>query len=57
MVDLMLSEAITTSAIKGENLDRDSVRSSLLKLLGREAQKAGSDESAAGAAALIFDVR
>lgn len=57
VVDLMLSEAITTSAIEGENLDRDSVRSSLLKLLGHEALKAGGDESAAGAAALIFDVR
>lgn len=26
VVDLMLSEALTTSAIEGENLDRDSVR-------------------------------
>jgi Fic family protein len=30
MIDLMLSEAIKTSAIEGEHLDRDSVRSSLL---------------------------
>ena len=28
-IELMLSEAIATSAIEGENLDRDSVRSSL----------------------------
>lgn len=41
VVDLMLFEAITASAIGGENLDRDSVRSSLLKLLGRETLKAG----------------
>ena len=39
VVDLMLSEAITTSAIKGENLDRDLVRLALLKLLGRETIK------------------
>ncbi|MBU0501290.1 MAG: DUF4172 domain-containing protein [Gammaproteobacteria bacterium] len=26
LIDLMLSEAITTSAIEGETLDRDSVR-------------------------------
>ena len=35
----MLSEAITTSAIEGENLDRDLVRLALLKLLGRETIK------------------
>ena len=39
VADLMLSEAITTSAIKGENLDRDLVRSALLKLLGHETIK------------------
>jgi len=33
VVNLMLSEAIKTSAIEGENLDRDSVRSSLLSLI------------------------
>ena len=33
MIDLMLSEAIKTSAIEGETLDRESVRSSLLSLL------------------------
>ncbi len=57
VVDLMLSEAITTSAIEGENLDRDSVRSSLLNLVGREIVSAGSDDKAAGAAAQIVDVR
>jgi hypothetical protein len=57
VVDLMLSEAITTSAIEGEKLDRDSVRSSLLNLIGRETANTGSDDKAAGAAALIVDVR
>lgn len=57
VVDLMLSEAITTSAIEGENLDRDSVRSSLLNLIGHKAVSPGSDDKAAGAAALIVDVR
>ncbi len=57
IVDLMLSEAITTSAIEGETLDRDSVRSSLLNLIGIEAASPNSDEKAAGAAALMVDVR
>ena len=57
VVNLMLSEAITTSAIEGENLDRDSVRSSLLKLVSHEAIAAGTNDKAAGAAALIVDVR
>jgi len=57
VIDLMLSEAITTNAIEGETLDRDSVRSSLLGLVGMEAASPNSDEKAAGAAALIVDVR
>jgi Fic family protein len=57
IVDLMLSEAITTSAIEGETLDRDSVRSSLLHLIGIDAASPNSDEKAAGAAALMVDVR
>jgi Fic family protein len=57
IVDLMLSEAITTSAIEGEMLDRASVRSSLLSLISKEAISLGSDDKAAGAAALIVDVR
>ena len=32
-INVMLSEAIKTSAIEGENLDRESVRSSLLALI------------------------
>ena len=57
VIDLMLSEAITTSAIEGETLDRDSVRSSLLHLIGKEVASPNSDEKAAGAAALMVDVR
>ena len=57
VVDLMLSEALTTSAIEGENLDRDSVRSSLLNLMGRETVGTVGNARAAGAAALIVDVR
>ena len=57
VVDLMLSEAVTTSAIEGENLDRDSVRSSLLNLMGRETVGTVGNARAAGAAALIVDVR
>lgn len=57
VVDLMLSEAITTSAIEGETLDRDSVRSSLLYLIGAEVASPNSDEKSVGAAALMVDVR
>lgn len=57
VIDLMLSEAITTSAIEGETLDRDSVRSSLLHFIGKEVAWPNSDEKAAGAAALMVDVR
>ena len=51
-IELMLSEAIATSAIEGENLDRDSVRSSLLAHFGKVVGKAktSGDLKAAGAA-------
>ena len=57
MVDLMLSEAIKTSAIEGEDLDRESVRSSLLSLIASETLPDNSDQKAAGAASLLVDVR
>ncbi|MES9856811.1 MAG: Fic family protein [Sedimenticola sp.] len=57
LVDLMLSEAIKTSAIEGEHLDRDSVRSSLLSMIGIETTSISQDERAEGAAALMVDVR
>ncbi|MCB1758648.1 MAG: Fic family protein [Gammaproteobacteria bacterium] len=56
-VDLMLSEAIKTSAIEGEDLDRESVRSSLLSLITSDTLPANSDQKAAGAASLLVDVR
>jgi len=56
-IDLMLSEAIKTSAIEGEKLDRESVRSSLLSLITSDTLPDRSDQQAAGAASLLVDVR
>ena len=56
-IDLMLSEAIKTSAIEGEDLDRESVRSSLLSLITSDTLPDNSDQKAAGAASLLVDVR
>jgi Fic family protein len=56
-IDLMLSEAIKTSAIEGEMLDRESVRSSLLSLITSDTLPATSDRKAAGAASLLVNVR
>ena len=56
-IDLMLSEAIKTSAIEGEELDRESVRSSLLSLITSDTLPDNSDQKAAGAALLLVDVR
>jgi Fic family protein len=56
-IDLMLSEAIKTSAIEGEELDRESVRSSLLSLITSDTLPKTSDQKAAGAASLLVDVR
>ncbi|MYJ95991.1 MAG: Fic family protein [Proteobacteria bacterium] len=58
-IELMLSEAIATSAIEGENLDRDSVRSSLLAHFGKVVARTETtaDMKAAGAASLIVDTR
>ncbi|QYZ65255.1 MAG: hypothetical protein OI74_16835 [Gammaproteobacteria bacterium (ex Lamellibrachia satsuma)] len=57
MIDLMLSEAMKTSAIEGEDLDRESVRSSLLSLITSDTLPDNSDQKAAGAASLLVDVR
>jgi len=57
MIDLMLSEAIKTSAIEGEDLDRESVRLSLLSLITSDTLSDNSDQKAAGAASLLVDVR
>ena len=56
-IDLMLSEAIKTSAIEGEDLDRESVRSSLLSLITSDTLPENTDQKAAGAAMLLVDVR
>ena len=56
-IDLMLSEAIKTSAIEGEMLDRESVRSSLLSLISFDTYPDTTDQKAAGAASLLVDVR
>lgn len=56
-IDLMLSEAIKTSAIEGEDLDRESVRSSLFSLITTDTLPKTSDQKAAGAASLLVDVR
>jgi Fic family protein len=53
----MLSEAIKTSAIEGEDLDRESVRLSLLSLIASDTLPDNSDQKAAGAASLLVDVR
>jgi len=57
MVGLMLSEAIKTSAIEGEDLDRESVRSSLLSLIASDTLPESADQYSAGAASLLVDVR
>lgn len=57
MIDLMLSEAIKTSAIEGEDLDRESVRSSLLSLIASDTLPDNADQKVAGAASLLVDVR
>lgn len=56
-IDLMLSEAMKTSAIEGEDLDRESVRSSLLSLIASDTLPEYTDQKAAGAASMLLDVR
>ncbi len=56
-IDLMLSEVIKTNAIEGEDLDKESVRSSLLSLIASDTLLENSDLKSAGAASLLVDVR
>jgi Fic family protein len=57
-VSLMLSEAIKTSAIEGEALDRDSVRSSIMRLIAEDSTApTHKDAKVLGAAALMVDIR
>ncbi|WP_428603981.1 DUF4172 domain-containing protein [Sedimenticola sp.] len=57
MIDLMFSEVIKTSAIEGEGLDRESVRSSLLSLIASDTLPDNTDQKAVGAASLRVDAR
>ena len=58
MIDRMVSEAVKTSQIEGESLDRDDVRSSIRNHLGLNANFVTvRDQRADGAAALMISVR
>ncbi|TYL46727.1 Fic family protein [Marinomonas sp. IMCC 4694] len=57
-IDLMVSEAINTSEIEGERLDREDVRSSIKNFLGLSNPPTRiADPRAEGMAALMVDVR
>lgn len=56
-IELMVVEAIKTSAIEGELLSRKDVMSSIRRHLGLAAEAPGGDKRAAGAAAVMVDVR
>tara|TARA_R110001632_G_scaffold40314_1_gene101016 strand:- start:25556 stop:26722 length:1167 start_codon:yes stop_codon:yes gene_type:complete len=57
-IDLMVSEAINTSQIEGERLDREDVRSSIKNFLGLSNPPTRvADPLAEGVAALMVDVR
>lgn len=56
-IELMVAEAIKTSAIEGEFLSRRDVLSSIRRNLGMGGSTSGGDKRAEGAAALMIDVR
>jgi Fic family protein len=56
-IELMVAEAIKTSAIEGELLSRRDVMSSIRKNLGMDGVARAGDRRAEGAAALMIDVR
>lgn len=56
-IEMMVVEAVQTSAIEGELLSRRDVLSSIRKNLGMDGGAAAGDRRAAGAAALMIDVR
>jgi Fic family protein len=56
-VEMMVIEAIKTSAIEGELLNRRDVMSSIRNNLGLDGDPAGKDKRAEGAAALMIAVR
>lgn len=58
LIDLMVSEAVKTSQIEGENFDRKDVRSSIRNQLGLNTRpEAVRDPKANGVAALMISVR
>jgi len=58
IIDLMVAEAVKTSAIEGEYLSRKDLMSSIRRNLGLGGEvKGGGDRRAEGAAALMVDVR
>ena len=56
-IEMMVVEALKTSAIEGELLSRKDVMSSIRHNLGMESGPATGDKRAKGAAALMIDVR
>jgi Fic family protein len=56
-IEIMVVEALKTSAIEGELLSRKDVMSSIRHNLGMESGPAVEDKRANGAAALMIDVR
>ena len=56
-IEMMVAEAIKTSAIEGEFLSRRDVMSSIRKNLGMDPGEGGGDRRAEGAAALMIDIR
>lgn len=56
-IEMMVVEALKTSAIEGELLSRKNVMSSIRHNLGIESGPAAGDKRAKGAAALMIDVR
>lgn len=57
-VHLLVEEALSTSAIEGEKLNREEVRSSVAKFLGlQEPERGGYFPKEQGIAAMLIDVR
>ncbi|HJU04318.1 MAG TPA: Fic family protein [Nitrospiraceae bacterium] len=56
-VDMMVAEAVKTSAIEGEYISRKDVLSSIRRNLGLGGEISGGDRRAEGMAALMVDVR
>lgn len=56
-IEMMVAEAIKTSAIEGELLSRRDVMSSIRKNLGMDGGEAAGNRRAEGVAALMIDVR